>query len=232
MLRSRQHSQAPQFFIAIAALPAPKTTGPDLPSGQPFPCPAQSPFPPSSAVDTSPARDLQSALRGLSPGLSPGEELWRRLPGTGRDKGLQVAWSLAGGGAAERMMGSARTLNSAPQACPHRAGSHGSALCQGSAHLPLSQAMPRLWQHMPGDRTMPLRSRSSPGNHRRTAKLPLHSAEPSTSFVSPPDASSGARHIRRRRGAGSGQATSPTKFLTFLFQAAFYQPTFALLHSR
>lgn len=32
---------------------------------------------------------------------------------------------------------------------------------------------------------MPLRSRSSPGNHRRVAKLPLHSTEPSTSFVSP-----------------------------------------------
>lgn len=43
MLCSSQYCQAPQIFIAIAALPAPKTTGPDLPSGQPFSSPAIGP---------------------------------------------------------------------------------------------------------------------------------------------------------------------------------------------
>lgn len=37
-------------------------------------------------------------------------------------------------------MGSARTLDSAPQGFPHRAGSHGSTLCQGGACLPLIRA--------------------------------------------------------------------------------------------
>ena len=136
MLHSSQYYQVPQIFIAIAALPAPKTTGLDLPSGQLFCSPAQDLFPSSSAAEASPAKHRSHAAACPAWPL-PGAQFWLGAP---VPKGLQVAWSLVGGVAGERRTGSARKLHPAPQGSPHCPGSHGSMICQGGVPLPLSRA--------------------------------------------------------------------------------------------